>query len=129
MTISHTTERKFFFFFFYNRARQNRREKMDSYSKEERAIKRLDRGSSRKGGRITRSRAKTRERIRGRMLLVLLYGRPIAASYLRRLETIHQAPGANNLRSRPRLSSYECHNLRERHDLTSMPPRGYLFSK
>jgi len=30
--------------------------------------------------------------------------------------------------SRPRLSSYECRNLRERHDLTSMPPRGYVRS-
>lgn len=62
------------------------------------------------------------------VLLVLLYSRPIAGSYLPTPETIHQPPGANNLRSRPRLSSYECHNLRERHDLTSMPPRGYLRS-
>lgn len=52
---------------------------------------------------------------------LLLYGRPIAASYLCR--TIHQPTGEKNLCSRPRLSSYECHNLRERHDLSSMPPK------
>lgn len=32
--------------------------------------------------------------------------------------------GATYVRCRPRLSSYECRNLRERHDLTSMPLRG-----
>lgn len=62
-----------------------------------------------------------KRRQRGCCCLSLVYGRPIAASYLRR--TIHQPTGENNLCSRPRLSSYECHNLREPHDLSSMPPR------
>lgn len=74
-----------------------------------------------------RSRVKTRRRIR------MAASRPALWPANRGLisptpETIHQPPGANNLRSRPRLSSYECHNLRQRHDLMSIPPRGYLRS-
>lgn len=74
-----------------------------------------------------RSRVKTRRRIR------MSASRPALWPANRGLisptsETIHQPPGANNLRSRPRLSSYECHNLCERHDLTSIPPQGYLSS-